>query len=111
VALKLMMVSWPSSRSTSIILVAMSVSASSQETRFHCVEPRSPTRFIGWSGRPGVYIWSLKAAPFWHPMGLKSGSPSTLWTMFAVCSSRQTIPSRTKTFQEQALVQLHSWLL
>ncbi len=43
--------------------------------------------------------------PFWQPRGLKSGTVWLVWGKMAFCSSRQTMPSFTNRFSEQAEMQ------
>jgi hypothetical protein len=56
---------------------ATSVSAASQEIRFHLPEPRGPTRLSGYLIRSAPYITALKEAPFWQPRGFMSGTPAS----------------------------------
>jgi hypothetical protein len=85
----------PRSASTSTRFAAISSSASSQGIRFQRPAPRGPTRRRGWDTRDSLVKRSPQQAPFWQPRGLASGTVSLEAVYGAVCSSRQTMPSRT----------------
>src|SRR3990167_2367097 len=94
----------------SMTLSAISVSASSQEMRFHLREPRSPTRFKGHLRWSGCFDQEQYTAPFWQPRGFMSGMPGSCGYSFT-CSSRMGTPFLTYTFQAQPPTQPLEWVV
>jgi hypothetical protein len=94
----------------SMSLSAISVSASSQEMRFHLRSPRAPTRFNGYLRKSGCFTQEQYTAPFWQPRGFMSGKPGSCGYS-ATCSSRIGTPSLTYTRHAQPATQPLEWVV